>query len=291
MPINVVWAELSGVDPVNLRAEAANEVRRTRQPPSFAPDSATSIRATPPKGLLGTLPAGTYEVRQRHEDGRPWVVAFTQEVEIAGIACRDEAWFNRRGEPTGITLARAQSLGGRRFGAGSFVRYRGRHENGNLSDVRLGEDQEVDGLPCRRGTLVMFHANQRLSYLHLASDHDIDGVPCASGDLEVSFHKNGRLAIATLARECVIAGRTLPRRAWVSFNDKGRLVSAALMQDWDIDGIPAKAGSTLQFHDNGRPKELVLAGGHSVAGRQYERGTFLRFDRDGRLVLAHQSLI
>jgi hypothetical protein len=54
MPINVVWAGLSGVDPVNLRVEAANEVRRTRQPPSFAPESATSIRATPPKGLLGT---------------------------------------------------------------------------------------------------------------------------------------------------------------------------------------------------------------------------------------------
>jgi hypothetical protein len=106
-----------------------------------------------------------------------------------------------------ITLAREQFLGGRRFGAGSFVRYRGRHENGSLSDVRLGEDQEVDGLPCRRGALIMFHANQRLSYLHLASDHDVDGIPCASGDLEVSFHKNGRLAVATLAREHALAGR------------------------------------------------------------------------------------
>jgi hypothetical protein len=52
-----------------------------------------------------------------------------------------------------------------------------------------------------------------------------------------------------------------------------------------------KAGPTLQFHDNGRPKELVLASSYLVAGRQYERGTFLRFDRDGRLVLAHQSLM
>lgn len=33
MPINVVWQELSGLDPVNLRAAAANEVRRKREPP------------------------------------------------------------------------------------------------------------------------------------------------------------------------------------------------------------------------------------------------------------------
>jgi hypothetical protein len=33
MPINVVWQELSGLAPVNLRAAAANEVRRKRKPP------------------------------------------------------------------------------------------------------------------------------------------------------------------------------------------------------------------------------------------------------------------
>jgi hypothetical protein len=33
MPINVVWQELSGLAPVNLRTAAANEVRRKRKPP------------------------------------------------------------------------------------------------------------------------------------------------------------------------------------------------------------------------------------------------------------------
>jgi hypothetical protein len=32
MPINVVWEQLSGLEPVNLRAAAANEVRRRRRP-------------------------------------------------------------------------------------------------------------------------------------------------------------------------------------------------------------------------------------------------------------------
>jgi hypothetical protein len=284
MPINVVWEQLSGLEPMNLRASAANEVRRKRKLPSFVQDAETSVRATPPKGFLGTVPANAYEVRRRHADGRPWIVVFNEEVEIAGIACRDEAWFNRRGEPFGITLSHEQSLSGRRLGAGSFVRYLGRHEEVRLNDVRLGEDQEVDGLPCRRGTIVMFHANQRVSCLQLATDRDIDGVPCAGGDLAVSFHKNGRISVASLARDHVLIGRTFPRRTGVSFNEKGLLVSAALAQDWDLDGIPVKAGPGLAFHANGRPSELVLAHSHSVAGSQYERGTFLRFDKDGQLI-------
>ena len=45
MPINVVWRELSGYAPVNLRTEAANEVRRTRKPPISAVASACCPRA------------------------------------------------------------------------------------------------------------------------------------------------------------------------------------------------------------------------------------------------------
>jgi len=283
MPISVVWEQLSGLEPVNLRAAAANEVRRTRKPPSLAPDEATGVRPAPPKGLLATVPANAYEVRQRYTDGRPWVVVFKQDVELTGIACRGEAWFGRKGEPFGITLARKQSVGSRSFSAGSFVRYTTSLADGRVSDVKLGEDQEVDGLPCRRGAIVMFHANQRLSFLNLASDRDIDGIPCASGDLEVSFHKNGRLSVAMLARQHVLAGRRFPARTQVCLNDKGHLVSVALAQDWEIDGIPVKAGPGLAFHDNGRPRELILARSHSIAGRRYQRGTFLRFDRDGQL--------
>src|SRR5262245_7047062 len=283
MPISVVWQQLSGLEPVNLRAAAANEVRRTRKLPSFIRDAGTGAGAIPPKGLLGALPGDAYEVRQRYADGRPWEVVFKGEVDIAGLSCRDEAWFNRSGEPIGITLSREHTIGGRRFGARSFVRYLGRHERGQLSDVKLGEDQEVDGFPCRGGTLVMFDASQRLRYLQLASDREIDGILCASGDLEVSFHKNGRLSVATLARDHILISRMFPRRTWVSFNDKGQLVSAALAKDWVFDGIPVRAGPGLRFYDSGQLKELILSHSHSVEGRQYERGTLLRFDRDGHL--------
>jgi hypothetical protein len=44
MPINVVWEKLTRPDPGNLRAAAANEVRRKRKPPGEVADVATPVR-------------------------------------------------------------------------------------------------------------------------------------------------------------------------------------------------------------------------------------------------------
>jgi hypothetical protein len=289
MPINVVWQELSGLAPVNLRAAAANEVRRTRRPPGLVAEAAARIRAAAPKGALATLPADAYEVTKRWADGRPWFVIFKGDVEVAGVPCRaGEAWFGRKGDLIGATLSRAWLFGTRRFGAGSFFRYYA--HDGRLNDVKLGADQEVDGLPSLGGTLVWFHPNQRVSSLHLASDRDVDGIPCASGEnllLALNFHRNGRLAAAVLARDHALIGREFPRGTHISLDEKGRLVGVTLREDRDIDGIPVKAGApALKFHENGRLGELKLARDHAVAGRRYERGTFLRFDWDGQVIYA-----
>src|SRR5437016_4203611 len=287
MPINVVWGELSGYAPLDLRAAAANEVRRKRKPPWLVADSATSVGAAVPKGVLATLPADAYEVTKRWTDGRPWIVMFKGDVEVAGVPCRGEAAFGRKGDLICATLSREWLFGARRFVADSHFRYYRGSEDGRLNDVTLGADQEIDGLPCLGGTLVWFHPNQRVSSLHLASDRDVDGIPCAGGKdllLALNFHPNGRLAGATLPREHVLIGRAFPRWTHVSFDTKGRLVRASFPEDWDIDGIPVKAGSPpLAFHDNGRPRELILARSHAVSGRRYDSGTLLRFDRDGRL--------
>jgi hypothetical protein len=266
MPINVVWQELSGLAPVNLRTAAANEVRRTRKPPGFVADVATSVQAAAPRGVLATLPADAYEVKKRWADGRPWVATLRTDVEVAGIPCRGEAAFGRNGDLICATLAREWVFGTRRFTANSCFRYYRGREDGRLNDVKLGADQEVDGLPCPGGTLVWFHPNQSVSSLHLASDLDVEGIPCASGKnllLALNFHPNGRLAAAVLAREHVLVGRTFPRGTHVSLDGKGRLVSVVFPEDGDIDGIPIKAGAPgLAFHDNGRLRELRLAHSH-----------------------------
>jgi len=224
MPINVVWRELSGYAPVNLRTEAANEVRRTRKPPEPLADGTTGLRAAAPKGVLATLPADGYEVTKRWGDGRPWLVIFKRDLEIAGIPCRvGEAWFDRKGDLIGAMLSREWLFGTRRFVAGSFFRYYRGCEDGRLNDVELGADQEIDGLPCLGGTTVWFHPNQRVSSLHLVSDRDVDGIPCASGKdfhFALNFHPNGRLAAAVLAREHVFIGGEFPGRRY----DRGTLV-------------------------------------------------------------------
>jgi hypothetical protein len=228
MPINVVWQELSGYAPVNLRTAAANEVRRKRKPPGEVADAATSVRPAAPKGVLATIPADAYEVTKRWADGRPWFVNFKREVEVAGIPCRaGEAWFDRKGDLIGAMLSREWLFGTRRFGAGSFFRYYRGREDGRLNDVKLGADQEIDGLPCLGGTLVWFHPNQRVSSLHLASNRDVDGIPCASGDnliLALNFHPNGRLASAVLAQAHVVAGQRYDAGTLLRFDRDGRLI-------------------------------------------------------------------
>jgi hypothetical protein len=181
--------------------------------------------------VLATLAADAYEVGKRWADGRPWGVTFKMDVEIAGIPCRGEAWFDRRGDLISGTLSREWLFGTRRFAANSCFRYYRGREDGRLNDVRLGADQEIDGLPCLGGTMVWFHPNQSVSVLHLARDLDVDGIPCVSGkDLHfaLNFHPNGRLAAARLAREHVLAGRSFPRGTHVSFDRKGILLGAAL---------------------------------------------------------------
>jgi hypothetical protein len=278
MPINVVWQILSGLDIVDLRAAAANEVRRTRLL-SGTVDAATSPLVAAPIGTLGSFGSDKYEVTKRYVNGRPARVLLKTTVEVAGLSCRGETWFDRKGELVAATLSHEQLIGSRRLAAGSFVRY----QRGRLAEVRLGEDQEVDGLPSRKGKLVMFDGKQRLSSLELAADCEINGIPCAGGH-HVEF-QNGHLSSAILAREHILMDRRFPRRTAVCFVE-GHLRSVMVQEDADVDGIPVQAGSRLEFYENGQPKHIVLARTFSVLGKQYEPGTLLQFDQHGKLIYA-----
>ena len=282
MPINVVWGELNGLDTVDLRAAAANELRRTRDI-SGPVAAATSARILPPIGTLGTVSPDKYEITKRWADGRPAAVVFKTNVEVAGLSCEGEAWFSRKGELTAATLFSQQLIGTRRFSARSFAIFQG----ARLAQVKLGADQEVDGLPCREGVLVTFDGKERLSALELANDSDIEGIPCAGGH-HVEF-KEGRLSAATLAREHVLLGLRFARGTAVSFVD-GHLRGATLGEDLEIDGLLAQAGSPLEFYENGRSKHMVLARTCSVRGKLYARGTLLQFDPDGNVSYAQMPV-
>lgn len=97
MPINVVWQELTGgLDPVNLRAAAANEVRRTRKL-SEPVDAAVSARVAAPIGTLGSLASDRYEITKRYADGRPAAVLLKGNVAVAGLSCRGRSLVQPKG--------------------------------------------------------------------------------------------------------------------------------------------------------------------------------------------------
>jgi hypothetical protein len=246
---------------------------------------------SPAAGALGTVPEDAYEVTLRYGDGVPRTVRFNRETMIAGFPCRagTEAGFSRTGELCAATLSEAHSFGRLRFGRGTWVRYRKGQQDGRIGDARLGEDQEIDGLPCSAGTHVSFHPNQHVCGTALASDREIGGIPCAGGK-EVSFHKSGRLSVATLAKDHVLIGRKFPRGTWLLFDDKARLVRVFLAEDWEIDAVPGKARTFVEFYANGRMRMVALARSHSVLGQIYAEGTLLSFDEHGGLSYAQPGV-
>jgi hypothetical protein len=242
---------------------------------------------SPATGALGTVPTDAYQVTLRYGDGRPRTVRFNRDTRIIDFPCRagTEAGFSRSGDLFAATLSEAHSFGRVRFGPGTWVRYRKGQQDGRVADVILGEDQEVDGVPCTAGTYVSFHPNQRVCGTALTSDREIWDIPCAGGK-EVSFHKNGRLSVATLAKDHVLIGREFPRGTWLLFDERARLVRVFLAEDLEIDAIPCKARTFVEFYENGQMRVLALARSHSVLGQIYAEGALLYFDEHGRLCYA-----
>jgi hypothetical protein len=238
------------------------------------------------------VPKDAYEVTLRYGDGRPRTVHFNRDTRIAGFPCRagTDAGFSRTGELFAATVSEACSFGRLRFERGTCVRYRKGQQDGRIGDARLGEDQEVDGLPCSAGTYVSFHPNERVRGTTLASDCEIGGIPCAGGK-GVSFHKSGRLSDATLAEDHVLGGRRFPRGTWLLLDGKARLVRVYLAEDCEIDAIPGKARTFVEFYENGRVRVVALARSHLVLDQIYAEGTLLHFDEDGRLTYAQPGFM
>jgi hypothetical protein len=149
----------------------------------FASRQQPVARAT---GALGAIPDEAYHVTKRYGDGRPWSVSFNRDVETEGFpfSAGTEAWFKRSGEIIGGVLSTPCAFGPFQFPVGTFVRFYYGHRDGRVSDVKLGADQDVQGLPCKGGTYVFFKFHKRQPYISgatLAADHEIDGVMHPAG--------------------------------------------------------------------------------------------------------------
>ena len=101
----------------------------------------------------------------------------------------------------------------------------------------LPRNTEIQGILCRgdshRGWETAFYRNGKLALAWLARTEEIQGVPCMKasfwteifgGGAAVHFHDNGRLAKCKLARDAIIQGHTFKKGDHVSFDREGKLI-------------------------------------------------------------------
>jgi hypothetical protein len=131
---------------------------------------------------------------------------------ISGVMCGEtrgaSAAFYPSGALESCPLARDTALGWHRLSAGTWIYLT---EAGELRRAWLPRDTWLDGHVCRgtgyKGWSVEFHENGRLSVCFLARVEEIDGVPCEKGTFwkELRGSTMVRLSDAGVLRQCKAA--------------------------------------------------------------------------------------
>ena len=144
-----------------------------------------------------------------------------ENTEIGGVPCRAGlAWMRPDGTLASCSLSRPAEIRGASLPAGSRVAL---EPDGSIRFVFLPGDTVVEGHRCRGGGhdwMTRFHPNGRLRTCWLADDEEIDGVPCRrasfwqdvfGGGASTELREDGSLAACAAAREVVVEGRSYGR--------------------------------------------------------------------------------
>jgi len=161
-------------------------------------------------------------------------------VTIDGIPCgntgraRAETW--RSGALRSCPIATPLTLAGHALPAGSWIYLA---QSGTLERAWLSRDTALDGRMCK-GTgydewITEFHPNGRLRLCYLPEDAEIDGVPCRRGTIwgevrggvKVQFHENGALESCTAARSTTVDGRAVKKWQRVRLDAQGRFTAVS----------------------------------------------------------------
>lgn len=143
----------------------------------------------------------------------------------------------------------------------------------------------------------LFGHDHRLLAATPKVDVTIQGVPCRAG-CAVTFHRNGRLERATLARPHTVGAEAFDRDTVVSFGEDGMLHGwrVVLPEDREVRvrtadaldcPIRLPAGSTVQF-EYGQLRSVELTGPVTVDTFAFPPGTELGFGDSG--ALSHATL-
>jgi hypothetical protein len=152
---------------------------------------------------------------------------------IGGLTCdaTPNAWYYESGRLQSCPLSQDTTIATHRFPRGTWVQL---NPEGRLASVWLPRDWAVQGHTCRgtgnRGWSVTFHPNGALAFCYLGAVEEIDGVPCERGtfwgemrraisggsQLGVRFRPDGSLESCQAARDFQIDGRAYKKGDRVS---------------------------------------------------------------------------
>jgi hypothetical protein len=157
---------------------------------------------------------------------------------VSGIHCQGtkrSAGFHPSGALESCALASDTEFFGHRFMAGTWVYLT---ELGELTSAWLIRDTELQGHICKGsgygGWSVAFHRSGPLRICYLAQQQVIQGVPCRRGSLwgeirggvSVHFHETGALESCSAARRFTLDGVTFKNRQRVRLDRSGRPLAA-----------------------------------------------------------------
>lgn len=156
-------------------------------------------------------------------------------------------FFSSDGVLTSVDLAAPATIAGEFFEARTLVRL-GPEGAIQGSVIRFENERILLGIPCTGSA--GFSVSGALELTRLARDTVIDGVPCQGGKV-ITFHPNGKLKSATLAKAHALRGALFPRETHVSWGEDGLARTARLSAACTVGGQEYPEGMSLSFVDGG----------------------------------------
>jgi hypothetical protein len=153
-------------------------------------------------------------------------------IEIQGVSCREGLRYYENGKLESCILAREDTLFGQTLPLGTRVFYT---KEGFLRSCFLPVNTKIEGILCRgRGHdwSTGFHDNGRLETAWLAEDQEIQGIVCKKatfwtevfgGSAMTTFYDNGQLKRCLLAKDVTVDGHSFEEGDHIDFYQNGKL--------------------------------------------------------------------
>lgn len=239
------------------------------------------------------------------------VLASDQVVHQVPCMGGTEISITYEGVLTMATLAQDLGAGTRVFKRGCVISFS--EDPGEIGDIELAGDHEVDGHPCASGTKVEFQSGGALRSLTLSRATTFERAPRLYRGREIpagstlTFAPDGSVEsvqepagkrppepfdrpAAARPERATARGIVFAAREETLFTDEGELWRGTVADDCVVDGVPVRGGSRVRLHDGklaeatlGSDHELPLTSGEGAPTATFAAGTKVVITSRGRV--------